>query len=818
MTNASALAPPLSFAEALPRTDDPYEQAVRERLNDTDERVRRDAALALGSAYIGSAPEVAKRLLLDAVDGHTETGARALLRLALLAHQHGDEPATRVYLERARELTSTSRATAPITPTLLRTRLDVAAAFAFIGQIDAAVSMFQGMDAWLRVKESPERQEAPTDSELRDIAALVCLRLGQVLADSNPSAAEPTLRRALTLGSGFVSAHAALELAKALTDSPYGLGAEIEELYRLAADFDDPIVAPKALVALGDILWFSGRPEEAEKSWMQAKERGDNALAERVTRRITGRWQHKKMRDADQIQLQRRQSRAPIDTARPSKLTELGRLASGRTFDDPGVERRVIVVGAGTGGHYIAPELTKEHGWDLVGFVDDSAHARPIGGVPVQGTIDDLARLLREDGEIDEVIFAIPTAPGSTRHRVLKACLAYNVKLVALPSMFELRRSHPMMPQLRELRVHETYGDQKWQVDREAWRMTRGRRVVVTGAGSTLGAELSRRIAQGQPGHLLLLDEPAVPLMTLHDEIRERRDLIDCDARILDCADPLELDDVFAEFGPEVVFHCGGLSHPRMGALQPLHTARANVLAAFTAAERARESGATDFVLASVDHAALRRDSFDMAKALAEGAVLGLARGAVRTTATLGSLDPHSPEDKRFRVSVLRLPNIWAESGTVVERFEQQMRDGGPLMASRNASRRFVHSWEGAHALLRVLSDTNDGGLFALTSGETVDIQELAGRTVWMNGLVPHRDIKIADYAPFDTKPATVMIGRQETRANEIFPDIVKVIQASQLRKDLDRRLSLLKQAIDAGDADGIAHALTVRGRVERAA
>jgi FlaA1/EpsC-like NDP-sugar epimerase len=794
----------LSFAEALPISDDPYERAARDLLHAADGRTRQEAALRLGSAKLDSTPAVGKRLLLEASVGDPEIAARALRNLAFAAKREGDEAGARDHLERARSIT-----TIPDTwPAMMRIRLDIAVAFAMIEQVEAAVSMLQPMDTWLRKQGAPDRMDAPADPELRELAALVSLRLGQVQLTPNPAAGVRALRRALRLGAGgYTAAEAALGLAQAMVDQLGGFGAEIEELYRVAADYRDPFIAPTALVGLGDVLWRSGRPVEAEESWSAAQEFGDDQIADRVSRRRSGKWQRKEMHEQQLGSLHPQRPRLR-STDPPSPMTELGRLASGRTFDDAGRIRRVVVVGAGTGGHYLAPELTTEHGWDVVAYVDDDPTARSVGGVGVRGTIDDLRDILLADGEIDQVIFAIPTASGETRRRALDACRSCRVKLAALPSMFEIRRSHPIVPQLRELRVHETYGDRRWVVDRDAWRMTRGRRVAIGGASSTLGAELARRIAQGQPHHLLLLDEPARPLIALLDELRELRELIDCDAQVVECASQTEVRAALEKFRPEVVFHCGGVAHPRVEVVPALHAVRANTLAPRYLAMHARDCGATNFVLASTGNAAVLETTFDVTKALGELAVLRLAAAPVSPTAPVYTADRVGG----FRTSVLRLPSIWAETGTVVERFEKQLSAGGPLTAREGASRVFVHAWEAAQAMLRMLAEPCPGGLHALRTGDHVDMAELARRTIHTNGLAPEQDIAITGYDTPHMKPSTIMVGAREHVGLETMPGVVPVGRDRRLARELDRGLDAL---IDVMEGDGSRESSDVLGILE---
>lgn len=791
-----------TFADALPSTEDPHDLGLRRQLFSRDGRLRREAALQLGASYLRAAPDVAMRLLQDAAEGEPLTAGHALLRLARYEYTRDDTRKTqaRELLERARDITSAGAARADDLD-LLALRMEIGAAFALINCPNIAIEILQPLELTLLPRESSaKRLDVPPDPKTRELAARVTLRLGESLSAHNPAGGAAVLRRALALGSGWVAAHAALELGNLLRDKLNGFGAEIEELYRTAADLDDPLASPAALVALGDLLWMRGPKVEGRRAWDRASECGDDMTLERISRRRSGEWQRAQLQEAaERIGRPDRPGAPPAPAQHTAASAQPGSAAPVRTFAGSAAValRRVIVIGAGTGGHYLLPELSLERGWKVTAFVDDDPQQVNVDDVPVAGTIAELPRIVARysaAGEhIDQIIFAIPTASGSVRDRAWRAARDCGVRLVALPSMFELRRSYPLLPQLRELRVHETYGERPWTVDREASGLVHRRGVLITGAGTTLGAEVARRVAHGGPSHLLLVDEPAADSMRIFNEIRERREFVDCGVRIADCAATIELDEIFDEFRPDIVFHCGGLMHECPGAIQPTHVARANVLTAYRVGTAAREHGAADFVLASSEHAAQRSNAFDMGQALGESAVLSLKRTGRRG----------------FRVSVLRIPKIWADAGTVVERFEDQLRSGGPLYVNPVAQSRCVQRWEAAQALLRLVDRGHDGGIFALTVGDDVDIAELAQRIIRMNGLADAVEI-VYDPATTDKDAELTMWGDEEHRGSALYADVLEVRQDDRLEARLLGRVKRLLRAfrVDSPDRDAIHRAL----------
>lgn len=790
-----------SFGDALPPPQTDHDRRLREQLADADLIVRAEAALELGATYSPVAPKAAVGLLLSASMGPPMTAGRALLRLSRLVSTVSDnaddakaECHARMheYLDHAQSFTSgVGNSAGSLDPELLALRVDIATALVLTGSPDAGVATLVEVDRLLRSVGDPDRWEAPADEPLRHLAALVSLRLGQALTESDPYAADEPLQRAVVLGTGSLQATAALERGRLLEHHAGGIGPEIERQYMLAIDLDDPVASPLALIAMGDILWESGRPARAQALWKLAQAKGNGEIRHRANRRFIGEWQRDKKALKKPAFDKRLDFSRPLPGVQPS--TDLGRVASGRAPDAPLDERirPVVVVGAGTGGHYLLPALA--HGYQVKGFVDDDPAAMSVRGLRVLGTTHELEAILKSHRDIVQVIFAIPTAPGSTRLRVLRAAHRCGVEVMSLPPMFELQHGRPLLAQLRPFQVDETYGDSPWAVDRDAHSRVRGRRVAIVGAGSVLGVELARRMVHGQPRHLLLIDEPPVPLMRLTDEIRNR--LVDCDARIADYANHMEITEIFQDQQPppEIVFYCGGVDYATGNALRPSHAARANVLTVSTVATVARASGCAELVVASVDRAGHRASWFDMTKALAERAALGTA--AKTTTPEHDSLHIAHMADE-FRVSVLRLPNLWAKDGAVVGRLSEQLRRGGPLRVRADARRRFAPGWDAAQTMLRLLEPGHRGGLFALVAGDVVEIRELAERLVLIQGLVPSRDIRIVGDSRPDTKASLMLWGVGETSDAAPVVGACSINQEPSLQVDLDRRLALLLKAL----------------------
>jgi len=796
--------PPFTLAELIPLTEDPLEQSMRADLASRDLATSTNAALRLGAHYLDRIPKLGEPLLRQATNGPPLTAARAMLRLACMSFEAGDTAAAREFLASAQDRTKQAwYADGEINESFMRLRIDVAVAFACAGQADAAIDILSPADTALRRQLRSLAPSDPDAEQLRRLAGLVNLRLGQTQTVGDRFSADAAYRLASTYGSRSVAATAAWDLGRML-EHYGGDGPDIEEQYRRAAESGDPIVAPQAMISLGDLLWRNNRRDVARGWWESALRVGGDEIPARVTRRLSGQWPSD---DPD--------ANAPVALRPAPPLTDhspptpLGRVASGRasTFvaATDGDRVRTVVVGGGTGGHYLQPGL--QYDYEVVGYIDDDPDVLDVNGVPVLGPIAQLSAILQGDSTIALVIFAIPTASGATRLKVLEAALRWRRRLLSLPSMFELLRGHPLVPQLRPLEVHETFGDGPWLVDRAAAALVRGRRVAIVGAGSWIGDELARRVANGQARHLLLIDQASGSLMRILGELRELRDVVDCDARIVDCAERHSLNEVFGEFKPEIVFHCAALTHSPAEVLPLAHAARVNILATETVAAVAEAHGATDFVTASADRASHRATNFDMTKAIAERAVLAVARALVQHEHSgLAAIGDH---DDGFRVSVLRFPNVWAKDGPVVGRLIHQLSKGGPIRAAATAERCFISAWEAAQAMLRLVDDGHNGGLFAYCGGDVVLIREVAERLIWINGLTAGRDVRIVDQPSADTKASIKVIGAGETQGERVAHETYHVVQSPDLVARLDERVALFRSAWSKADSTALKVALT---------
>ncbi len=487
-------------------------------------------------------------------------------------------------------------------------------------------------------------------------------------------------------------------------------------------------------------------------------------------------------------------------------------------------QRSVLIVGAGDGGRLVLREIARnrELGLVPVGFLDDDPRKRGlrIDGVRVRGDTErDLPRIL-EEAEPDEVVIAIPSAPGSMRARVVRECRARSIPVRTLPTVFELLQDGGgvVYNQVREVQVEDVLGREPvlMELDRVGAYLA-GETVLVTGAGGSIGSELCRQIARVGPARLILLDHAEDNLFEIQRELLEDRHVQPAAlvAVLADCKEEERMREVFSEYRPTVVFHAAAYKHVGLMEANPVEAVRNNAIATRVVAHVAGELGVGRFVLVSTDKAVTPATVMGASKALAEFA---LEAAAARWSST--------------RYKAVRFGNVLGSSGSVVPIFRRQIARGGPVtITDERMTRYFMTIPEAVQLIIRAGSldgeafagrplDRAPAGpaapprahgapaveVFVLDMGEPVRIVELARAMIELSGLDPERDIDIE------------IVGRRpgEKLHEELFNDYERPCATAAEKILLAERPSLGVEAVEAmfaeinllvleGDAAGLA-------------
>jgi FlaA1/EpsC-like NDP-sugar epimerase len=286
-------------------------------------------------------------------------------------------------------------------------------------------------------------------------------------------------------------------------------------------------------------------------------------------------------------------------------------------------KHEVLVIGAGSGGQMVVRELqlNPDLGATAIGFVDDDPRKRGMRmlGLKVLGSTKKIAAILDET-QPDEVVIAIPSAPGTLRAKVVAACREREIRVRTLPTVFELLRGGVQLnKQLRDVQVEDVLGRDPvvFELDRVGAYL-RDRIVLVTGAGGSIGSELCRQIARVGPRLLVMLDHAEDNLFEIDREMVEERHFTSVESVLADCKEPHRMLETMQRFKPSVVFHAAAYKHVPLMEANPLEAVRNNAIATRITAEAAAASDVERFVLISTDKAVNPKTVMGASKAMAE--------------------------------------------------------------------------------------------------------------------------------------------------------------------------------------------------------
>jgi FlaA1/EpsC-like NDP-sugar epimerase len=396
----------------------------------------------------------------------------------------------------------------------------------------------------------------------------------------------------------------------------------------------------------------------------------------------------------------------------------------------PGAARLIVVIGAGDAGALVVRELQKNRQMNLIplGFLDDDPAKQKgqIYGVPVIGTIPDLAAVL-DHRRVDEVIIAIPSAPGRVVRSVSEVCRLKAVPFRTMPGIYELIGGRVNVSRLREVQITDLLRREPVQIQDELVSAAlAGKRVLVTGAGGSIGREISRQAARWNPTGVILLGHGENSIFEALLELRDDFPGVPFEPVIADVRDEARLRAVFAQHHPQVVFHAAAHKHVPLMQINTEEAVSNNVFGTANVVGIALESQVERLVLISTDKAVRPANVYGATKRLAEMIVLDAACRTQRA------------------FTVVRFGNVLGSRGSVIPLFKQQIARGGPVLVTHPDMRRyFMTIPEAVHLVLQAASMGQGGEAFLLNMGEQVRILDMAEDLIRLSGLEPGKDIEI---------------------------------------------------------------------------
>jgi FlaA1/EpsC-like NDP-sugar epimerase len=385
--------------------------------------------------------------------------------------------------------------------------------------------------------------------------------------------------------------------------------------------------------------------------------------------------------------------------------------------------KRILVIGAGDAGAMVAREVRRnpQLGMETVAFLDDdrSKVGKHVQGVPVIGPIESLSTIVAQY-KIAEVIIAMPKATGTVVRTVAEVCRQTGTPSRIVPGVYELLGGQLSVSRLRQVDIADLLRREQVMARQETGLYLARKRVLVTGAGGSIGSELCRQIAMASPARLVLVGHGENSIFDAQAQLRERFPEVSVQAVIADIRDAGRLSAAFRDARPEIVFHAAAHKHVPLMEDNPEEAISNNVIGTRNVVDACADAGVERLVMISTDKAVSPSSMMGASKRLAEMIVREAARRTGRAFA------------------VVRFGNVLGSRGSVVPLFKRQIDRGGPITITHPDVKRFFMTIpEAVHLVLQAGGLSSGGELFVLNMGEPVPIVQLAEDLIRLSGLSP---------------------------------------------------------------------------------
>jgi len=458
---------------------------------------------------------------------------------------------------------------------------------------------------------------------------------------------------------------------------------------------------------------------------------------------------------------------------------------------------KVLIYGAGTTGRQLAAAMANSHEMQVAGFLDDDdrLHGHVLNGQSIYNPadLDNLATTLN----ISDVLLAMPSLSRRRRNEILSQVRSASVAVRTLPSVNDLAQGKVSISDLRELDIDDLLGREPVAPNHILLaKNIVGKVVLVTGAGGSIGSELCRQILAVNPSKLLLIEQSEFALYAIHQELEEKR--AGFETATLPVLVPLlasvqdedRMREIMSTWHPDTVYHAAAYKHVPLVEHNPAAGIKNNVLGTLRTAQAAAENGVTDFVLISTDKAVRPTNVMGASKRLAEMALQALAASSPST-----------------KFSMVRFGNVLGSSGSVVPKFRQQVRDGGPITLTHpEITRYFMTIPEASQLVIQAGAMAKGGDVFVLDMGQSVKIMDLARRMIELSGLTvkdeqnPDGDIEIeiTGLRPGEKLYEELLIGDNPKPTSH--PRIMKAHEEFIPWSELEDKLKALEMALNVND------------------
>jgi len=440
---------------------------------------------------------------------------------------------------------------------------------------------------------------------------------------------------------------------------------------------------------------------------------------------------------------------------------------------------KILIVGAGTAGCMVLEAKKARQECQLIGFIDDdqSKIGSIISGLPVLGNRTDIPRIVIKN-RINEVIIAMPSAPPEEKAQIILICTRARVQVKILSGTYELNTGKIKPLPIRDVQLEDLLGRELLTLDTgEIKRFIKNQVVLITGAGGSVGTELSKNVADCEPRKLILVGRGENSIYEVEQQLLNSHPLVNVVGEIADIKDSGRISRVFERHKPGVVFHAAAHKHVPYMERIPEEAIKNNIVGTKVLCDVAYQNGCQKLILISTDKAVMPSSIMGATKKVAELIIQMMNRyGGTKFAA-------------------VRFGNILGSRGSVLPLFERQISMGGPVtITDPRMMRYFMTVSEAAQLVLQAGAMANGGEIFMLDMGKQICIKDLAYKLIMLKGLEPEKDIKIkyTGVRPGE-KLSEVLFGVEETVKPTGHKKICAVYNTAQYNlKELSNLLATL--------------------------
>jgi len=395
-----------------------------------------------------------------------------------------------------------------------------------------------------------------------------------------------------------------------------------------------------------------------------------------------------------------------------------------------GLGKRILIVGAGDAGEAILHEIIKNRklNFRAVGLIDDdpSKKGLKLHGIEVLGNREDIPRLVKKLG-IEEIIISIPSADTAQMREIIEQCIKSGAKFKTIPSLAEIINGKMDLSLIRDVRADDLLRREPLEIELDHVRKEfTKKKILITGAGGSIGKELCKQIAEFNPEKLILLDHAENSMFYIYRDIRVDFPSVNCIPLVADIRDSERINQIFTIYNPHIIFHAAAHKHVPLMEQNAGEAIKNNVLGTKTIADNAIKHSAEKFIFISTDKAVKPKNFMGATKRVCELYIKSLAN--INST----------------RFMSVRFGNVIGSTGSVVRLFKEQIKKGGPVTVTHPEASRFLMSIpEAVQLIIQAAFIGQEGEIFVLDMGKPIKIMDLAKTIIRLSGFEPEKEVPI---------------------------------------------------------------------------